>query len=58
MPRSLITEDGFGITQEARDYLQPLIIGEDYPSYKNGVPEYVTLKNRLAVKKLDSLFNQ
>ena len=58
MPRSFITEDGFGITQEARDYLQPLIIGEDYPPYKNGVPEYVTLKNSLVAKKLDTLFSQ
>ena len=58
MPRSFITEDGFGITQEARDYLQPLIMGEDYPPYKNGVPEYVALKNRLVVKKLSSAFNE
>jgi len=58
MPRSFITEDGFGITQEARDYLQPLIMGEDYPPYKNGVPEYATLKNSLAVKKLSTLFSQ
>lgn len=58
MPRSFITKDGFGITEEARDYLQPLIMGEDYPPYRNGVPEYGTLKNSLAVKKLDSLFNQ
>jgi 6-phosphofructokinase 1 len=58
MPRSFITEDGFRITQEARDYLQPLIMGEDYPPYKNGVPEYVALKNRLVVKKLSSAFNE
>jgi len=58
MPRSFITEDGFGITQEARDYLQPLIMGEDYPPYKNGVPEYVELRNSLVKKKLDTVFSK
>ena len=57
MPRNFITEDGFGITQEARDYLQPLIMGEDYPPYKNGVPEYAQLKNSLVAKKLAATFN-
>ena len=57
MPRDFITEDGFGITQEARDYLQPLIMGEDYPPYKNGVPEYAQLKNSLVAKKLGATFS-
>ena len=57
MPRNFITEDGFGITQEARDYLQPLIMGEDYPPYKNGIPEYTTLKNSLVAKKLGATFS-
>jgi 6-phosphofructokinase 1 len=52
MPRNFITRDGFGITQKARDYLEPLIGGEDYPRYKNGLPQYVTLKNQLVPKKL------
>lgn len=52
MPRSFITEDGFHITDEARTYLQPLIQGEAYPSYENGLPKYVKLKNQLAEKKL------
>ena len=34
MPRNFITRDGFGITAKAREYLQPLIVGEDYPRYK------------------------
>ncbi len=58
MPRSYITEDGFGITQEARDYLQPLIMGEDYPPYKNGVPQYVQLENNLVAKKCITTFSQ
>jgi len=57
MPRDFITEDGFGITQEARDYLHKLIMGEDYPPYKNGIPEYTTLKNSLVAKKLGATFS-
>ena len=56
MPRSFISKDGFGITQKARDYLQPLIAGEDYPPYKNGVPHYPKLKKLLAPKKLTTEF--
>jgi 6-phosphofructokinase 1 len=52
MPKSFITKDGFGITGKARDYLEPLISGEDYPPYKNGLPQYVRLKNKLVRKKL------
>lgn len=52
MPRDYITEDGFGITQKARDYFSPLIRGEDYPPYKNGLPQYARLKNVLVPPKL------
>ena len=52
MPMEYISEDGFGITPACREYLQPLIEGEDYPPYKNGMPQYVTLKNELIGKKL------
>jgi 6-phosphofructokinase len=52
MPKSFITKDGFGITGKAREYLAPLIRGEDYPPYKNGLPQYVRLKNKLVRKKL------
>ncbi len=47
LPRSYISDDGFGITQQAKDYLLPLMLGEDYPPYKDGLPEYVRLKNQL-----------
>ena len=53
MPKSFITKDGFGITGKAREYLAPLIRGEDYPPYKNGLPQYVRLKNKLVRKKLE-----
>ena len=52
MPRDFITKDGFGITEKCRRYLAPLIQGEDYPKYKNGVPVYVSLKNVTVAKKL------
>lgn len=56
MPRSFIRKDGFGITKKARDYLQPLIMGEDYPPYKNGIPQYPRLKKILVEKKLATGF--
>jgi len=52
MPESYISDDGFFITQECRDYLSPLIQGEDYPSYSNGLPDYVVLKKKKVEKKL------
>lgn len=54
MPRDFISDDGFGITPACRAYLQPLIEGENYPPYKNGVPDYVLLKKQLVAKKLPS----
>ena len=56
MPRDFITEDGFGITEKCREYLQPLIMGEDYPPYKNGLPSYIRLKNVAVEKKLETTF--
>ncbi|MED5560962.1 MAG: 6-phosphofructokinase [Pseudomonadota bacterium] len=57
MPRNFITKDGFGITKKAKDYLKPIIIGEDFPPFKSGLPQYVKLKNILTAKKLKSNFN-
>ncbi len=54
LPRDYITEDGYGITEKARRYLAPLIEGEDYPPYSNGMPNYVRLKNVLVPRKLPS----
>ena len=56
MPKNYITKDGFGITERCRTYLQPLIKGEDYPPYKNGLPQYVVLKNVAVPKKLKKKF--
>jgi 6-phosphofructokinase len=52
MPRNYISRDGFSITEAAREYFSPLIQGEDYPPYKNGLPQYARLKKVLAPKKL------
>ena len=56
MPKDFITEDGFGITDACRRYLSPLIEGEDYPPYENGMPKYVTLKNNPVEKILNTEF--
>jgi 6-phosphofructokinase 1 len=56
LPRRYINADGFGITAAARRYLSPLIRGEDYPPYNNGLPRYVTLRNVAVPKRLKSDF--
>jgi ATP-dependent phosphofructokinase / diphosphate-dependent phosphofructokinase len=56
MPRDFITADGFHITAKCRQYLEPLVLGEDYPPYRNGLPDYVKLKNTAVPKKLGTSF--
>lgn len=56
MPREFITEDGFHITTACRKYLSPLIQGEDYPPYHNGLPVYMKLKNLPVEKRLTTTF--
>ena len=53
MPREFISMDGMGITEACRRYLAPLIQGEAYPPYKDGLPDYVRLKNKMVAKLLD-----
>ena len=52
LPKAYISKSGYGITAAGRRYLRPLIAGEDYPAYRDGLPDYVTLRNELAPKKL------
>jgi 6-phosphofructokinase 1 len=52
VPRQFITADGFGITAACRRYLQPLIGGEDYPPYVEGLPAYAALKGARVPKRL------
>jgi 6-phosphofructokinase 1 len=54
MPENYITEDGFSITAQCREYLAPLIEGENYPPYKNGLPDYVVLQKSKVEQKLPS----
>jgi 6-phosphofructokinase 1 len=56
MPRNFISKDGFAITQACRTYLAPLIKGEDYPPYKDGLPSYVSLRNQRVTKRLNKEF--
>ena len=52
LPQNFITKDGFGVTEACKNYLRPLIKGEAYPPYKDGVIETASLKNKLVKKKL------
>ena len=56
LPRSFISRDGFHITEACRRYLEPLIQGEDYPPFHDGLPYYVTLKNRKVPRLLKTPF--
>ncbi len=56
MPAGYISKDGFGITKKCRQYLAPLIKGEAYPPYRNGLPRYVVLKKTALAKKLSDSF--
>ncbi|WP_206862151.1 6-phosphofructokinase [Lysobacter changpingensis] len=56
MPADFIRKDGYGITAQARRYLEPLIRGEAPPPYgRDGLPKYVSLKNTLVARKLPPL---
>ncbi len=52
VPAEYIREDGFGITEACRRYLRPLIAGEDYPPYRNGLPDYARLRKVGVPRKL------
>ena len=56
MPIHYITDDGYGITQDCRDYLEPLIFGENFPPFDKGLPRVAKLKNQLIEKKLKADF--
>jgi 6-phosphofructokinase 1 len=56
LPPNFISADGFGITTAARRYLAPLIAGEAYPTYRNGLPDYVKLRNVAVPKRMTATF--
>jgi 6-phosphofructokinase 1 len=55
MPAEFLNKDGFHITDACREYLLPLIQGESYPPYRDGLPHYVKLKNKLAARLLEKI---
>lgn len=52
LPKEFIREDGFHITDQCRDYVRPLIMGECSPHYLNGLPNYALLKKKMVEKRL------
>ncbi|HYB33821.1 MAG TPA: 6-phosphofructokinase [Steroidobacteraceae bacterium] len=56
LPPEYIRADGFGITAACRRYLEPLVSGEAYPPYKNGLPDYVQIRGVPVRRKLKTEF--
>jgi len=56
VPPEYVREDGFGITAACRRYLEPLIAGEAYPPYRDGLPAYVHIKGVAVRRKLKTDF--
>ena len=52
MPKHFISVDGFGITQACKNYLSPLIQGEAWAPFQDGVILTASMKNKLVKKKL------
>lgn len=55
MPPEYVSQDGFHITDACRAYLSPLVQGECYPPYHNGLPHFARLKKVLEPKKLGAV---
>ena len=56
LPRDYLREDGFGISAACRRYLEPLIAGEAYPPYRDGLPDYVQIRGVSVRRKLKDEF--
>ena len=52
LPKSYISGNGFDVTSKAVKYLSPLIKGEAYPKFKDGIPVTQKLKLLQVKKKL------
>ena len=57
LPKSFISKDGFDVTSKAIKYLQPLILGEAFPNFKDGIPTSEKLKLIEVTKKLPNWKN-
>ncbi len=58
MPKSFISDDGYGITDECKRYLLPLIQGEIYPPYRKGLPEYLLFQGRVVPRKREPFYKK
>jgi 6-phosphofructokinase 1 len=56
VPRHYISADGFGITAACRRYLEPLIGGEDFPPFRDGLPAYIRIKGVSVRRRLKGEF--
>ena len=43
VPREYINSEGNGITEDCIKYLAPLILGEVFPEYENGLPKHIVI---------------
>ncbi len=43
VPAEFINREGNGVTEEFIKYARPLIMGESYPVYENGMPCHLVL---------------
>ena len=57
VPKNYVTKDGFFITEKCRRYLTPLIMGEDHPPFKNGLPVHARMRGKLVKPKLKTSWN-
>lgn len=44
VPQDYINEAGNYVTEKFIDYVRPLVVGEIYPEYENGVPKFLSLR--------------
>ncbi len=56
LPAEYISADGFGISDACRRYLEPLIVGEAPPPYRDGLPDYVRLSTVPLSRRLADTF--
>ena len=54
LPKSFISKDFYNITKKCVDYLLPLIKGESFPKFIDGLPKYTILSNKI-IKKVKSV---
>lgn len=56
LPRNFLTTDGYRLTARARTYFTPLIRGEAWPPFTDGLPVHAQLKLQPVTRRLQSAF--